>query len=961
MTNKKFNKTLTFVSVTTIALGSLGLYSSSVLRNATPLKADEINTEVLEETLPTSEIAQGMVDGSLVSETSESAVMSESEDTSEEVIESTEEVAASESTTEVESVVDTESTKENSVKKETFETRAEPTYTIDGSTLTIHAGEVNQEDFFGRKGVQKELITKVVIDGPITGTTHSKFLKEFTNVEEIIGLENIDLTNSVSIDGFFYGCEKIKEVDISAWKTDNIGSISTLFYNCYSIESIDLSTFNTSNVWDMGDVFFNCKNLTNLNINNWDTSNVIQMWRMFRGCEKLETINIAHFDTSSVTNMNSMFYNCLSLTNLDVSHFKTDNVTNMSSMFRNCESLEVIGVSNWNVSNVTAFNYTFADCPSLTTLDVSNWVTSSATDMQYMFNHCEVLKVIDVSSFVTDNVTNIQSMFDRCLVVEELEVSNWNTSNVTTMEKTFNEANELVKLDVSNWQTDNVTTFAFTFSECYKLNELNVSNWNVANADSFEFMFNKCYSLQSLDTSSWQTPKATKMQWMFAECKAIQSLDVSSFDTSNVLYMSSMFSGMETLESLILGGFDTSSCLSMRYMFAGQYLRDEIDVSSFDTSKVVDMSAMFYNNRSMTSIDLSNFDISSVRGIYNYGNLEFPDGGLNHLFKNCYSLESIDISSFDLTNVEMAKDMFDVRGFATAEDGQEPGDLVLSHIVLGPNFSLDSHTDTKFDTLVPPTEVAKWSRKGEDGKFNLVPLTAEELATTYDGSTMAGDWYWVESLGLKVKDHEMMVGDEWIAERDHFVSVTDEFGNPSTWEEQNVQVVNLSDIKTNLADTYQVEFKSDAFEEVAKLLVNAGELTIVESPSTLYFGDHKISNTSQTYDVEQLDKPLKITDLRGIENAGWSLTAKMLVELTNEEQLSVLDKSITYTDEVRDQVITANDSALIYSTLTEGTDEIAIPLEEYLKLEVPTGKARQGAYTGTIVWELNNAPANEIN
>ncbi|MGX7031713.1 BspA family leucine-rich repeat surface protein [Vagococcus zengguangii] len=364
MTNKKINKTVTFVSVTTIALGSLGLYSSSVLRNATPLKADEINTEVLEETLPTSEIAQSMVDGSLASETSESAVMSESEDSSEEVIESTEEVATSESASEG-------NTSQNENSSSLFNTDTIQ-YSVEGTTLVITGGVLEHlidgvGAYFAGK-IDMSSITEINITGEVTfiDAGANAFFRDFTNVTSISGLEKVDVSQCTMLRGVFVNMKSLLSIDLSSWDVSNVTNTNSLFSGCNSLTELDLSAWKVNNIRSSRSMFGSMTSLEKLDLSGWETENLIDMSGMFVGMSKITELNINHFDVSKVASvsqeydpqtagggMATAFRGMSSLKALDLSNWKTPSLKRADGLFQNMDSLEYLDISGFDMTNIT--------------------------------------------------------------------------------------------------------------------------------------------------------------------------------------------------------------------------------------------------------------------------------------------------------------------------------------------------------------------------------------------------------------------------------------------------------------------------------------------------------------------------------------------------------------------------------------------------------------------------------
>ncbi len=65
-----------------------------------------------------------------------------------------------------------------------------------------------------------------------------------------------------------------------------------MFYGCQNLKEINMSSFNTNNVVDSTGLFGNCKALVNLNISNFNFKNLKNMDYMFQGCDNLENIII---------------------------------------------------------------------------------------------------------------------------------------------------------------------------------------------------------------------------------------------------------------------------------------------------------------------------------------------------------------------------------------------------------------------------------------------------------------------------------------------------------------------------------------------------------------------------------------------------------------------------------------------------------------------------------------------
>ena len=151
----------------------------------------------------------------------------------------------------------------------------------------------------------------------------------------------------------FSTCLKLTSLEISNFDTSLVTTMNEIFKLDSFLTSLNLNNFNTKNVLDMGYMFYGCSKLKYINISSsFDTSKVIKMNGMFILCSSLTSINISNFNTKNVDNMEKMFSNCWKLTSLNLSHFNTEKVKNMKDMFSSCNSLLYLDISKINTNNV---------------------------------------------------------------------------------------------------------------------------------------------------------------------------------------------------------------------------------------------------------------------------------------------------------------------------------------------------------------------------------------------------------------------------------------------------------------------------------------------------------------------------------------------------------------------------------------------------------------------------------
>ena len=65
----------------------------------------------------------------------------------------------------------------------------------------------------------------------------------------------------------FHDCSKLKEINVSKFKTTNCENIRSMFYNCYSLESIDMLNWDMKNINDIRYLFDGCSKLRNIKMN----------------------------------------------------------------------------------------------------------------------------------------------------------------------------------------------------------------------------------------------------------------------------------------------------------------------------------------------------------------------------------------------------------------------------------------------------------------------------------------------------------------------------------------------------------------------------------------------------------------------------------------------------------------------------------------------------------------------
>ena len=168
---------------------------------------------------------------------------------------------------------------------------------------------------------------RVVFDASFANarpTTCYAWFKNFTNLTQIEGIENLNTEKVTDMCSMFSGCICLKSLDVTNFNTANVKDMRDMFSDCRNLAELDLSNFNTANVEDMRSMFSECKNLAELDLSNFNTAKVVNMATLFSGCLNLTTIYVN--DDFVITNKSyRLFSGCTKLKGaIDFDKLKTN-------------------------------------------------------------------------------------------------------------------------------------------------------------------------------------------------------------------------------------------------------------------------------------------------------------------------------------------------------------------------------------------------------------------------------------------------------------------------------------------------------------------------------------------------------------------------------------------------------------------------------------------------------------
>lgn len=129
-------------------------------------------------------------------------------------------------------------------------------------------------------------------------------------------LESIDISKwetlcAESFDGIFNDCRSLTKINVGGLFTSKCKQFSQMFEACSELEEIiGLENWDVSNAcyYSFSETFHGCSKLKNANIGNWRVA-PDNTARMFKGCRGLRIVDISGLDLSN-TNTYEMFANC---------------------------------------------------------------------------------------------------------------------------------------------------------------------------------------------------------------------------------------------------------------------------------------------------------------------------------------------------------------------------------------------------------------------------------------------------------------------------------------------------------------------------------------------------------------------------------------------------------------------------------------------------------------------------
>lgn len=369
--------------------------------------------------------------------------------------------------------------------------------------------------------------------------------KNCSNVVSITGLDKIVLSQTKGNNRcMFDGCNKLISVDISAWDFSASQSLQNFFSSCNSLtEIIGIEDINISNVTTLTSIFNNCQKLTTLDLSKWDFKKATAYSSMFNNCNALTDIYLNNDFATAVASANysSAFSKTFNATANNVSGkkvkvhdapeaFRTDSY--ITSTFTNItwvnegpepepEPIEsdpidgpVVWTFNTDGSSVqnnssalgnlldgsTKFSAKALTCEIGVSVESNSWENIVTKISNVVALDGKDIKQSALLAFIKSS--------DNSLQIVTRGTSITMPANCTGLFAGFSKMTSITGLQHMDFSL--TTNLKNMFSGCNVLSEIEgIKNIDVSNVGSFQNSFNECRALPSLDLSTWDATKAS--------------------------------------------------------------------------------------------------------------------------------------------------------------------------------------------------------------------------------------------------------------------------------------------------------------------------------------------------------------------------------------------------------------------------------------------------------------------
>ncbi len=548
------------------------------------------------------------------------------------------------------------------------------------------------------------------------------YRKQITNVE--LGAED-DVIVPQNMYGWFYGMDKLTNIDFSYVDSSSITSASYLFYGCSSLRNLDLSPLRI--IGKVAGVSEEVYSYTYLDSVKLSANNYL----FFEyGLWKNENTDAVTYYTETptgeavtYTNVTPKFYynidnGVLTITSTETPGYDWNYEGAKNKWFdmyteELTDNITSVEIKDFNPKIMYRL---FADLTNVTSITFENVDTSNTIDMTELFSNCKKITTLDLSEISTEGITvgevndNVASdLFLNCTALKQVTINNkfgyslsegvW-TNTIGTIFK-----NGIIKANVNETYTRQAIYWSVSGDT------LTISNNFVSGSHFGAFDYT---DEAALDNIPWAEYKNTvkhvnigaenskvapiSMNNWFLNFSKVETIDLQYIDASSLRTMVSTFEGMTSLKSIDLSVLNLESLGSVDYIFSGCTSLTSVNLENFNSPIIDSIAGMFIGCTSLEKVDLSSLTTDSLVYVYD-------------LFNGCTNLREINIGNLDLTGVD--------TNFPEDYENLFFGCNKISKITIGPKNA----AIVKEQLGNPSSEYIE----GADGKWYDVNFTAYDV------------------------------------------------------------------------------------------------------------------------------------------------------------------------------------------------------------------------------------------
>lgn len=237
----------------------------------------------------------------------------------------------------------------------------------------------------------------------------TSFSNAYTNCSSLIEFCPTEI-NANACNNMFSGCVNLSSVTLT--KIGSPTSMSNMFGGCSSLEEvIGMENWDMSKVTTIANLFANTNIKDLSSISNWQLTKCTDVSYAFNGIKNtIPSLDCSNWNLQSATSLAGLFLN-FKVNELNVTNLVHSGINNLDSMMRGCNASSIIGTATWDVSNVTHWAYIFSDV-RCSEIDISSWKILKTPNSNSLTN---TFASSNIETIIANNIITTGSIFNSIL------------------------------------------------------------------------------------------------------------------------------------------------------------------------------------------------------------------------------------------------------------------------------------------------------------------------------------------------------------------------------------------------------------------------------------------------------------------------------------------------------------------------------------------------------------------